>query len=272
MSARTCRGASRLLQFPAVGTDAPTIAGGGVFGALRFFSAAFVIATGLWAAAWLFSDPEGWHFAVAPYFVVNAAIVLALTWATHRVAARPHRIRYFTRATGLWIGYPQRMHRCIAALLLLNGLLLGIANAVYTWEFFVVAGRSVLDLPRLAWGVLAVIPLSAYGLAQLARHLRLPPGVHLEERGLTFASSSFERTPSWEEIAAIEAVEAGKPHLVIVESSGRRSSVRALELGSDPVTVAAILQFFLHRPQHRSALADPQQAIRCFLTHRHDPS
>ncbi len=259
------------MRFTAVGTDAQFIDGGGAFRARQCFAAVFFVVTGLYFVACLLGDPESWQFAVAPYFVVNSAIVLALTWATHRVAARPHRIRYFTRATGLWIGYPQRMHRCIAALLLLNGLLLGIANAVYTWEFFA-AGRSVLDFPRLAWGVLAVIPLSAYGLAQLARHLRLPPSVHLEERGLTFASSSFERTPSWEEIADIEAVEAGKPHLVIVESSGRRSSVRALELGSDPVTVAAILQFFLHRPQHRSALADPQQAIRCFLTHRQDPS
>ncbi|WP_193750768.1 hypothetical protein [Leucobacter chromiiresistens] len=272
MSARTARGPSRMLRLPAVGTDARFIDGGGAFRARQCFAAVFFVVTGLYFVACLLSDPEGWHFAVAPYFVVNAAIALALTWATHRVAARPHRIRYFTRATGLWIGYPQPMHRCIASLLLFNGLLVGIANAVYTWEFFVVAGRSAIDLPRLAWGVLAVIPLSAYGLAQLARHLRLPPGVRLEERGLTFTSSPFERTPSWEEIADIEAVNTGKPRLVIVETNGRRSSVRALEVGSDPVTVAAILQFFLHRPQHRGALADPQQAIRCFLTHRQDPT
>lgn len=275
MSARTTRVPSRLLRLPTVGTDARVIAGGGAFGAWRFFAAIFMVAGAVFFAIFLLGKPESWHFAVAPYFIAASAIGLAALWATHRVAAQPQHIRYFIRSAGLWIGYPRRLLNLMAYVVQLIALGTGIRNAVYAYEFFIVDGRgSIFDFPKLAWVLMALIPISVIGFAQLARYVRLPPGILLEERGIAFANSgagkNAMRTPSWDEIRDIQAEDTGKAHLVIVESSGRRSIISALEMGSDPVTVAAILQFYLQRPQHRSALVEPQEALRCFLTHRGD--
>ncbi|MBS3182999.1 hypothetical protein [Leucobacter manosquensis] len=270
MNRRHPRGASRVLLFPSIGTDAQVIAGGGATGAKQFFAAISFVMIGLYFAACLLGDPKSWQFTVAPYFIANSAIVLVLLWATHRVAARPQRIRYFTRAAGLWIGYSQRLKQSIGAVLLLNGLGLSIANAAYALNFFIVDGGSVGDFPRLAWVALTLIPVSLYGLAQLARYVRLPPGILLDERGLTFAGPGALRNPRWDEIRDVQVKNTSKVHLVILEQTGYRSIISAQAMGSDPVTVAAILRFYLQRPQHRIALVEPQEALRCFLTHHQD--
>ena len=229
----------------------------------------------MYFAACLLGDPKSWQFAVAPYYVAFAPLWLASLWAEHRSAAQPNRIRYFTRAAGLWIGYSPRLQHFFLGLLLSTGFAVGVASAVYTYAFFIVDQRGgVFDFPRLALSCLVLIPLSVYGLVRLHRYARLPPGLRVNERGLTFASVTVRsialREPRWEEIQLIQAENTGRAHVAILETSGRRTTIAAQTIGSDPVTVAAILQFYLQHPQHRSALVEPQQALNCFLAHRLD--
>ncbi|GAA2190333.1 hypothetical protein GCM10009786_27190 [Leucobacter alluvii] len=276
MSARNSWGPSRLLRFPAVGTDARAIVRGGTFGAFQYFSAVFLVAIGLYFAVCLLGDPKSWQYAVAPFYLALVPLWIALLWAEHRSAAQPNRIRYFTRAVGLRLGYSPRLQHFLIGLVASFAFGVGVATAVYAYAFFIVDQRgNLFEFPRIAWGALALVPLGAYGLARLVQYAFMPPGLLVDERGLTFtnvdARSITLREPRWEEVRLIQTVNTGRAHLAIVEVSGRRSTIAAQAMGSDPVTVAAILQFYLHRPQHRSALTDPQQALRCFLTHRQDP-
>ena len=54
------------------------------------------------------------------------------------------------------------------------------------------------------------------------------------------------------------------PSVRIETDQGRVYYVEAFELGSDPNVVAALMQFYLERPQDRELLTNPEDAIRRF--------
>lgn len=189
--------------------------------------------------------------------------------------SRDGLIRYRLRARLSWISQVPWLGRVVSLCI----ALVAMAFAVYS-AFYVGAGivRSGGDLwraaPLRAWIVgLVLLGLTVYALRETARAFRANIGVRLAPDRVGIHHEHSDLFLQWREIerVAVEMVNKGtgrKKRMVScvrIEARGSRVFyVEVRELGSDPNVVAALMQYYLERPQERDALVDPEEAIRRF--------
>lgn len=128
--------------------------------------------------------------------------------------------------------------------------------------------------PLRAWIVgLVFLALTVYGVRETFRAFRANIGVRIAPDRVGINHEHRDLFLLWSEIerVAVESVNKGNSRkkrmvsCVRIEARGSRVFyVDVRELGSDPNVVAALMQYYLERPQERDALADPEEAIRRF--------
>ncbi|MFD5601333.1 hypothetical protein ACFWHR_14905 [Leucobacter sp. NPDC058333] len=128
--------------------------------------------------------------------------------------------------------------------------------------------------PRSAWILGAAFGgMSFYAWRVLYRTTRANFGLRLTPDRVGVCRIYTDEFVYWEQLkrVAVEVVNTGTerskrvvPCVRIETRNGQVIHVEAAELGSDPNVVAALMQFYLERPQDRELLADPEKAIRRF--------
>lgn len=151
--------------------------------------------------------------------------------------------------------------------LVLAGLaaLLGVLVAVLVLDFVVAFGWDEVrqNLPGSAGIALAIGLVGVYATIRLARALPRSRGLTVGPEVLTAQWGGAAQQLAWVELAraTIEPSEGKSPLLVLLRADGSRAlELRATEMGSDPMIVAALLHWFRDHPQDRPLLTDPEQA------------
>lgn len=132
-----------------------------------------------------------------------------------------------------------------------------------------VAVAAVLVVPILAYGI-AQIPPDPFVWATaivgvplalgVAVRWRAFPGLEVSTSGIRGVRFARRIELNWQELVSASVTDGRRPHLVITSVSGRRV-IHPRWIGSDPVQVAAIIEFFRTRPHDRELLGVPLSAI-----------
>lgn len=146
--------------------------------------------------------------------------------------------------------------------------------AVLPWAISVLA--IVPGALRIAWvageppargagGVWLMIASGAgvIWLGQQLWSLRVPTGLTVTEEGLRGIRSGPATDLTWDELTSVEGLHGSSgPRLMITTSTGALRPVPPYAIGSDPITVAAIVDHFRRNPQDRHVLNSGWDAVR----------
>ncbi|MFD5601334.1 hypothetical protein ACFWHR_14910 [Leucobacter sp. NPDC058333] len=202
---------------------------------------------------------------------VMTAFCVSLSFDT-----KEDQIRVRTKSACTWVSQEPLVH----PLILIGFSLIFTSFGAYS-AWFVTTGLVQNDgnpwgsAPRLAWLMsLFFLGSSVYAWRQVARYVRANPGIRLAPERIGIMHKHEDVYLPWSEVVRVTAEAVAKPagrkktELVpsvrIETDQGRVYYVEAFELGSDPNAVAALVRFYLGRPQDRELLTNLEEAIRHF--------
>lgn len=124
----------------------------------------------------------------------------------------------------------------------------------------------VLDLPisnmrGIVWGPVALVIASIVEFVRLIVSRRAPAGLTVDEAGIRGVRGAKPLDMPWEEIMAVQAFTTRGNRFSVWQAGGLPVTIGAAHLGSDAACVAAVVRYFLERPEYRPALADPAVAL-----------
>lgn len=176
-----------------------------------------------------------------------------------RIAASESALRFAGRKT-LVIG--RLLLAVLAALLGVVGVMLMIELVVaFGWD------EAMRSLPGSSGLAIAIGLVGVYLTVRFALALSRSRGLTLDPDGLTAQWGGAPQRLAWGDLAraTIELNDGKSPLLVLLGGDGSRAlELRATEMGSDPMIVAALIHFFRDHPEERALLTDPWQAWEGF--------
>ena len=207
---------------------------------------------------------------------ISFSLILLLFVALASVFnSKAGQIRYRADEAFLWVSQVSFLKAVIEG----GGALVATALGTYS-VYTVISGLihstgNIWDAaPRSAWVWGAIfLPLSIYMWRTASLALRSNRGIRLSPDRVGLSQKSEDLYVSWNQIRhlGVEEINLGTamrknivPCLRIGAEDGGVFHVEAAELGSDPNAVAALMCYYLDRPQERHLLARPEVAIGRF--------
>lgn len=215
---------------------------------------------------------------LAGFFSISAFAVIVFVGSLAFgviLGAREGGLRFSVSSGLTWVSQAPLLGRLTILGLALVATALGVYSVVCIVVGIAQNGGNVWGAaPRSAW-VLGVVflGLSAFAWRETYRAFRANIGVRLAPDRVGLNHGHKDLFLYWKQIAnvTVETVNKGterKKRMVscvrIDVEDGRVFHVDIVELGSDPNVVAALMRYYLDRPQERHVLANPEEAIRRF--------
>lgn len=222
-------------------------------------------------------------FSPLPVYISGFIAIGSLMWVLlillavfgSRDGAKPGMVRYRANTESTWVSLPPLLGPLVSS----GFALLSTALAVYSVGFVAVGvvqndGNIWGAAPRMAWilGFISIV-LSVYAWRMSRLAFCMNTGISLSPDRVGINHEHHNLTLDWNQITKVtaEAVNKGSenkkrlvPCVRIDAGNDRVFYVDIVQLGSDPNVVAALMQFYLDRPQYRDALVNPEEAIRRF--------
>lgn len=206
------------------------------------------------------------HFRLMMFFSVTG-LGLVFAWILHWGAPpRAGRIRIASSGPLRFIARKSLLIYSTG-----GGLLLVAAGAtvIYTWMSPTTAPITGPVGQRMGGLVYVGIGFALLG-SQVPR-IFVAHGLILEPAGIAWTTALGTRRISWEDLESVAlGAERGARQLSLRELSGSHHGFNPISFGSDPETVAEVIEYFRRRPSQRNLLTDPLAAIRAVVEIR-DP-
>ncbi|MFZ4842323.1 hypothetical protein [Mycetocola saprophilus] len=205
----------------------------------------------------------------AMIFCTVVGIGLSFVWVLYWIT-QPHR-GVLRVASGRPLRFtPQKI---ILVYSIGAGLFLILAGAIviYTW----VSSSTVAlvgPVGRRGGGVILIVGGLVF-LANQVPRLFVAHGLTLDADGVMWTGGWGKKRVSWKDLESVTlGAERGARQLWLGEMSGSHHALYPMSFGSDPETVAEIIEYFRRHPSQRELLVDPITALRAVVEIRESRS
>jgi hypothetical protein len=107
-----------------------------------------------------------------------------------------------------------------------------------------------------------LIPIMIFAIVDQMRRTLKPRGITLSEEGIHWRDLKRSGTVDWEDLERVTlGAHRGMKRFYLHEYDGEMHIIEPSGLGSDPIIIAEVIEYFRTHPKDRNTLNDPRTAL-----------